>query len=153
MALPDDGTRTLLEMAFPNLSGSAFEITSPMNTRYNCVAFAAGDLNDWWWPVEPEGQWPEGVARERTVTAFQQMFATLGYGPSESGDLASGIEKVAIYAREGSPTHAARQLNDGRWTSKLGDNVDITHTIGGLEGDVYGKVALILQRPRPAEAG
>ena len=54
---------------------------------------------------------------------------------------------MAIYALQGKPTHAARQLGDGRWTSKLGKEVDITHTLVGLEGPVYGQVAAYLRRP------
>ena len=41
---------------------------------------------------------------------------------------------VAIYQSGGLPTHAARQLSDGNWTSKLGPNIDITHSLSGLEG-------------------
>ena len=56
----------------------------------------------------------------------------------ESGDLEVGFEKVAIYAQaDGAPTHAARQLPDGTWTSKLGQEVDIGHTdLQGVSGDL-----------------
>jgi hypothetical protein len=47
----------------------------------------------------------------------------------------------------GVPTHAARLLPSGLWTSKLGEWEDIEHDLLALEGDVYGTVALLLKRP------
>jgi hypothetical protein len=49
----------------------------------------------------------------------------------------------------GIPTHAARQLTSGAWTSKLGNAADIEHELRALEGEIYGVVALILKRPMP----
>ena len=53
-----------------------------------------------------------------------------------------------IYADDmGEPTHAARQLSDGQWTSNLGDWEDISHaSIEALEGAIYGKVVAFLER-------
>jgi len=61
------------------------------------------------------------------------------------------FEKVAIYALDGEPTHAARQLSDGTWTSKLGKDIDITHTLRALEGSTYGQVAAYLKRALGAD--
>ena len=55
--------------------------------------------------------------------------------------------------KEGVPSHAARQLPSGHWTSKLGKAEDIRHsTLEAVESDPnlglgYGKVAVILKRP------
>lgn len=67
--------------------------------------------------------------------------------------LEEGLVKVAIYAdEEDIPQHAARQLADGRWVSKLGDLEDIEHTtLDALEEGVVGRVRLYLQRPRRPE--
>ncbi|TAF36353.1 MAG: hypothetical protein EAZ69_10585 [Oscillatoriales cyanobacterium] len=46
----------------------------------------------------------------------------------------------------GIPTHAARQLANGKWTSKLGWLEDIEHELDGLTGDRYGVVGQILKR-------
>jgi hypothetical protein len=62
--------------------------------------------------------------------------------------LEPGLEKIAIFAKGGRPTHAARQLGSGRWTSKLGRAEDIEHDLRALEGEAYGAVAFFLQRPR-----
>jgi hypothetical protein len=45
------------------------------------------------------------------------------------------------------PLHAARQQNNGRWISKLGEQEDIDHALHDLEGEMYGKVVLIMRRP------
>ena len=35
---------------FPNLKN--YQITSPADYRYNCVAWAAGDTKNWWQPSD-----------------------------------------------------------------------------------------------------
>jgi hypothetical protein len=49
-------------------------------------------------------------------------------------------------ATDGEPTHAARQLPNGKWTSKLGRWQDIEHELDGLVGEMYGTVKQILKR-------
>ena len=66
------------------------------------------------------------------------------------GDLEEGVEKIAIYILNGKPEHAAKQLPDGRWSSKLGDLDDITHTLNGLSGNRYGQAQVFLSRQRVA---
>ena len=76
-------------------------------------------------------------------------FATLGYKPCPGDDLEVGVEKVALYVHpNGKPKHMARQLPKGRWTSKLGRDIDIEHGLEDLTGDLYGQVVQILKRPR-----
>jgi hypothetical protein len=78
---------------------------------------------------------------------------SLGYEPCVSPDLEMGVEKVALYVTNGQPSHAARQLADGGWTSKCGGLEDIRHTLEGLVGDRYGQVAMFLSCPRANETG
>ena len=134
---------------FPNLASEGFTTTSPASLRYNCIAWAAARDDAWWWP-DPQFvcYWPDAAPREDTVDAFVAAFGTLGYTPCRDGSAEEEFEKVAIYQSRGLPTHAARQLPDGRWTSKLGRNIDIAHTLRGLDGPVYGQVAVFLKRPR-----
>jgi len=69
------------------------------------------------------------VRRQVTIAAFVEAFRSLGYKTCADGDLEQGFIKIAIFAdKSGKPTHAARQLPDGCWTSKLGVSVDIEHT-------------------------
>ena len=140
-----------IEAIFPSLVATGYRVTSPQDDVYNCIAWAAGDNTDWWWPDATQiGYWPPGVPREATVDAFRDAFATLGYAVCADEAFEPGFEKVAIFALAGAPKHAARQLESGRWTSKLGEREDIEHTVDALTGMVYGSVVLIMKRPRAA---
>lgn len=141
--------REVIQHLFPNLREDTFTITSPRDARYNCVAWAAGDTRRWWWPGEPPFSfWPAGIRREESVASFVEAFATLGYEVAESSDHDAAYEKVAIFAsNDGVPTHMARQLPDGAWTSKLGGLEDIAHVeVTGVAGNDYGQVVMYLQR-------
>ena len=115
---------------------------------YNCIAFAAGVETEWWWPdPNGEGKWPEGVRREELLECFAEAYGTLGYETCEDAKLEAGYEKVSIYAQNGVPTHAAKQLPNGRWKSKLGSWEDVEHnTLRAVEEYVYGRAVLYLKR-------
>lgn len=85
---------------------------------------------------------------ECNLEAYKKAYGTLSYAECADGKYEPEYEKVAIYIdREGKPTHAARQLSSGRWTSKLGQHVDIDHeTLEALEGPTYGTVAVFMKR-------
>ncbi len=69
---------------------------------------------------------------EETLSAYIQAYQTLGYEPCDSTDLEDGYEKIVLYINEeGIPTHAAKQLSTGKWSSKLGDLEDIEHELEG----------------------
>lgn len=138
-----------IAQAFPNLGGSEFEITSPPNPFYNCIAWAAGDPQTWWWPDSMfVGYWPESAPREVSLLAFQKAFESLGYSVNGCAVHEPGIEKIALFVgANGKPTHASRQIDSRYWTSKLGDSFDISHPKNGVNGDKYGQIALIMGRP------
>ncbi len=128
-----------IEVLFPALQGAVYRVTSARTGDYNCIAWAAGDTECWWWPEDPENDaifWPAEVAQEETLTAFVAVFATMGYAPCGDDAPEDGFEKVALFADgAGTPTHAARQLPNGRWTSKLGFLEDIEHDLRDLSGE------------------
>ncbi len=133
--------------AFPALNPEKLAITSPATPLYNCIAWAGGDTYRKWWPdVTRIGYWPKGVPRIETITAFQMAFETLGFVLCASDRLEDGQEKIAFFHKDKIPTHAARQLPNGLWTSKLGESFDVAHDLHGLEGAQYGRLALIMQR-------
>jgi hypothetical protein len=137
------------ENEFPNLVATGYRITSPITRSYNCFAWAAGEDDRWWNPLEPENPyyWVEGVPGELTIAAFVQAYGTLGYEPCEDEGFEVGLEKIALYATaDGEVTHAARQLANGKWTSKLGRWEDIEHELAGLVCEMYGAVRQILRR-------
>jgi hypothetical protein len=91
------------------------------------------------------------VPRVASVAAYEQAFATRGYARCASELLEVGVEKIALFVNgHGVPTHAARQLPDGSWTSKLGFEEDIRHDLRQLEGAAYGTVTLFMARARIA---
>lgn len=141
------------QQKWPHLREDDFRETSPESGLYNCIAWAAGITERWWWPSE-FSYWPRGVPRAVTLDAFAQAYGSLGFERCADSNLEEGFEKVAVYADEfHKPQHAARQLPDGRWTSKLGQGVDIEHAnLTCLEGASYGRVALVLRRRHRRQA-
>jgi hypothetical protein len=134
--------------AFPGLVDSRhFKVTSPRTPTYNCIAYAAGDFRRWWWP-DPLGVffWPQGAPRLCTLMAFQKAFELVGYNLTGDRSLEAGYERIAIFAQEATPTHAARQLPNGLWASKLGRLEDISHELDGVEGGDYGRVVFFMRR-------
>jgi hypothetical protein len=121
-----------------------------MDFFYNCVAWAAGEDQQPWWPSpRTRYYWPI-PDRAVTIENFVAAFSELGYEPcGNDGSHQRGYEKVALYAIGQTPKHMARQLTNGRWTSKLGDLRDITHsTPEDVEGKTYGRVVLYMRRRR-----
>lgn len=138
----------LIKASFPNLQDNEYEVTSPQTPEYNCIAWAAEDTENWWWP-SVDDRWPDGVPRVNTTNNFVLAFQRLGYEVCDNGDPQIEYEKVALYANANGPQHMARQLPSGGWTSKLGSEWDIQHsTTKALESDTYGEVVLFLRRPR-----
>jgi hypothetical protein len=140
----------VIEAAFPGLRGTDWRESSQAEDCYNCIAWAADVTSQWWWPSDGSGKtfWPETVPNAVTLVTFRAAFATLGYAVCNDETLEVGFEKVAIFTNEqGIPTHAARQLDNGHWTSKLGRLEDIEHLLRAIEGIVYGSVALLMRRP------
>lgn len=134
---------------FPRLRPASFHVTSPADRARNCVAWAAGIANFWWWPIgDPRGtHWPVNAPRVVTLAAFQDAFETLGYTDCQGDAFETGFEKIAIFAdASGIPTHVAKQLPNQRWTSKLGRAEDIEHELRDLEGEVYGTVVRLMKR-------
>ena len=142
-----------LESLFPGLTSTTYEITSPVDPKYNCIAWAAGDQSRWWEP-DPMGvcYWPQSVPRQRTLSAYRLAFESLGYAECVEATQEKGFTKVALFAKASQPTHASRQLPSSVWSSKLGRHVDISHELQALCGETYGTVAAILKCPSPPAA-
>jgi hypothetical protein len=123
---------------------------SPATEDYNCFAWAAV-VNDARWEPDPNGDfyWPDDVPREYTLAAFIEAYRTIGFELCHDGSNEIGFEKIAIYTDLGEPTHAARQLENGTWTTKFGHCEDIVHIgVDCLEGPLYGNLAVYMKRGR-----
>lgn len=150
------GSQLILQQLFPRLTTGKFAITSAQTPEYNCIAWAAGDDRRWWWPGAPPVApyyWPPDLDASRSMANFQRAYESLGYAVCADGEAESGVEKIAVYAKDGDPTHAARQLDDGTWTSKCGKSHDIMHhTPDLLGGGSYGEVAMYMARARRSDS-
>jgi hypothetical protein len=138
---------------FPNLNLTDFDITSPADFSYNCHAWTAGVDSDLIMmpSLNPRYGWLTGDNSDLLYN-FKNQFGMLGYTEeSDNAKFESNTEKIALYVSEtGEVKHTARQLENGHWTSKLGQyEHDIRHkTLECLENDCYGKVKVILKRPK-----
>lgn len=150
----NNSEKKYLESLFPNLRRDPdFKITSECTDNYNCIAWAVGKSDCWYWPPldkeysEPDEYWPENVPFKTDLTTFITALKTDGYTPCPDSLLEPGYTKIALYAVDGEITHAARQLNNGLWTSKLGPLNDIQHgSPEVIEGGFYGKVAAFMKK-------
>jgi hypothetical protein len=136
---------SLIEKGFPRLVETGYIKTSEETPNYNCIAFTLGDLSRPWWPcLHPNLQhgdthWPESVPSQATLEAFVQMYRSHGFEPCSGADPTAGETRIAIYVDpiEGLVEHAALQLPNGRWISKMSIHEDIVHTLEGLTGSPH----------------
>ena len=108
-----------------------------------------------WNALDEHHYWPAGLPRRDAVDVVMAALATTGYEPCTDGALEDSIEKIALYGVEDVFMHVARQLPNGRWTSKLGASYDIEHELEVLTssanaggGVQYGEVVAFMARPR-----
>lgn len=136
---------------FPNSLTDKFYKTSEDTWDYNCIAWAYGINNKWLWPpIDPlvsSTYWPPTVPAIVHINAFIQLFMEIGYEICDNEHFESGFEKVAIFEKDSKPTHAAKQLPSGLWSSKLGSYFDATHTLNCANGGDYGYATVFMKRP------
>ncbi|MGH6670821.1 MAG: DUF7689 domain-containing protein [Xanthobacteraceae bacterium] len=136
--------------AFPKLTDDNHRQSSQYDPRYNCIGYAAG--TKMWWQALPliggKRYWPPGVPQQETIDAYVKAYEFKGYSVCPDGSYEQGYEKVAIFALNGVPKHAALQLDEYCWTSKLGKAEDIHHQLLDLEGAQYGNVVRYLKRTK-----
>jgi hypothetical protein len=136
------GQRTRLDTpverkAFPHL-GHEYEVLRPATKVYNCIAWTIGVSTRWVWPAKP--------GRPATVRDFDELYGQHGFRRVKglNFDRAAGLDKIVLYVKrkpDGAvePTHGARQLADGSWSSKLGQLPLIRHLDpDDLDGASYG---------------
>ena len=130
-----------------NLKTNFYQIVSEDTESYNCIAWAKDEnLKVPMWPFKGY-YWPSDLPLIETLQNFINAFRKEGYEICTDGLFENGFEKLAIYQKESEPLHMARQMQDGQWTSKLGDLEDIVHsTCSELEGEFYGWVVQYLKR-------
>ena len=142
---------------FPKLAKDKdFEITSQESQNYNCIAWAYMLTNRWMWPNTGEhvfldgvDYWPSDEILDCDVSHFIKAFELQGYSVCETCKFDPKYRQIALYVKANSTecTHAARELGNGFWTSKLGPYVDIQHgTPYTIENKDYGEVYCFMRK-------
>lgn len=151
--------RSRVEDQVPRLAQRNYLLKSKPSVRYNCIAWAAGDGTRIWSPtlIGSGVYWPPGIPAFPTLSGTAEAFEMCGYtacGPTLPPRDPERCEMVAIFTnRLGEPLHAARQLANGVWVSKLGDHCDIEHDdVDAVGGGLYGEPALFMERRRQGSA-
>lgn len=168
MPLDEAAERECIHEWMPHLREVAFEVKSPTDRGYNCVAWAAGDDTKIWSPAVGVGGkmlggyfWPTSVPKLPTVSVTEMVFELEGFVRTHLDDTApeEGVEKVAIFGNDdmGLVTHAARQSPSGRWCSKMGDCGDVEHDLRDVEGGLFGELRSVMRKdpiadPAPSAA-
>lgn len=140
-----------IEWEFPALKGGVgYRDTSEETIVYNCLAWALGIS---WTRYDPIPKcagyyWFPGIPRKWDETTIRLVFEKHSYVIADNYDVEPGYEKVVFYSdANGKPQHFARQLQNGKWTSKLGDYNDIEHgALESLTGPLYGSPGIVLKR-------
>lgn len=125
MAQPADLDKWARDQGFPQLINVAAKQTSLFDPYYNCIAYAFGDLTEWWWPTglalgghDANGMyWPIASDNRTKMQAFLDWFQHDGWTQTPSDVFVPQMRRVARYARQGQPTHAARQIGPDLWSS------------------------------------
>lgn len=125
--------------------------TSERTPVYNCIAHVFDDFDRWWWP-HVDAHWPPECPLIESIEAFHSMFLSLRYSECSDGELEPDFDKIALYALDGTPKHAARQVSKEQWSSKIGQHIDIVHTLDALAGPLYGHVVRYYRKPTGSTA-
>jgi len=149
--------RASIEAQIPRLAETDYRVRSPKDRRYNCFAWAAQDTAHVWSPTSLGSgvHWPPGIPALPSLSGVVEAYKAIGYEQCESPELESAYERIAIFVDvSGEPRHAARQLPNGEWTSKLGDHVDIEHAeLAAVGGVFYGEPTIYMRRLREETHG
>jgi len=136
-------------LKFPNSSNEPFTVKSPATYDYNCIAWAVEITDKSFWP-EPAPYssqvWPKNIPFEETLDAFIKFYESFGFEKCDNADYKEEYLKIAIYTKKGVPQHAARQLNETEWTSKLGSSHDVRHTLESMKDGYYGNVSQFMRK-------
>ena len=151
--------KSRLENMFERLEDDKnWEITSPFDVNYNCIAWAVKTTKANIWPIEYGicqtidgglNAWFEEFPLDEKLETFVHLFNKYSFRICDlDWSLENGFEKLALYSNDGiNMSHVARQLTTGMWTSKIGKSNDITHSSPiYLEGISYGKAVIAMKR-------
>lgn len=133
---------------WPSLRDGSFVYMSDFTINYNCAAWVVHETER---RIDSYGYWwPDDVPVAHTAESYAEVYRKhFGFENCEDGSFETGIEKIAIFSDANKLfTHAARQKENGIWTSKMGDCEDIDHGLDVVAGGWYGQPVLFLKKIR-----
>jgi len=117
--------------------------------RYNCIAFAFGDVKRWWWP-DGANYWPLPIQSRDVAAEFERLLRHFAFMQVTDGSYKKDSHTIAVLYQDGEPLHACRQISENIWVSKMGRNFDIHHSPPGvLLGQKYGNHFSVFRRSVP----
>lgn len=141
-------------MGLPRLEEEGYCVSSRKSKTYNCITFAVRDEHRI--RLEPSGEsgdeWPLPLSGDPDVDYafenFVKVFQMQEYELCVTSSFEVGFEKVALFKdAEGEFSHVCKQMRNGKWHSKLGDDEDIKHaSLVGLVSDGYGLPEVFMKR-------
>jgi len=135
----------LFRRQFPNLTD--FELYENTSDLYNCISHSIG-MKVWAWPKEGghRNYWPISNMNE-DKKSFDEFYAYHGYNICNMDFRYNpNYSKIALYGKDNNPKHAAKQIDEIWWESKIGQSEIIRHKLFDLEGFKYGDVIEIYQK-------
>ena len=114
---------------------------------FNCISHTIGIDDDICWPhIDGDYYWP--VKKETTKECFDLFYEYHGFEKIKFLDFSYDPKytKVALYTKNGIPTHACIQHNYIYWESKIGSAGIIRHDLFEIEGDSYGQLTQIYKK-------
>ena len=142
----------LLTRAFPNLANEGLDIVDEPSPWYNCIAYATGDTSKWWWP-DGINYSPPWATPTTNMESLLEAFAGQGYERCDDNNVEANHHKVALYEEQGQMRHAAAQMPNGRWRSKMGRGPVIEHTSpDSLSEGPYGNPTVFMRKAIVANA-
>ena len=101
----------------------------------------------------PDGinYWPPWATPTARMESLQEAFAGMDFELCSEAETERGYLKVALYEMQGAAKHAAIQMPNGRWRSKLGRGPVIEHlSPDSLSGGPYGNPTVTMRRVKAA---
>ena len=134
-----------IERSFPNLKHKEnFEYTSNQTDDYNCVAWANEKDDDF--ITIP--YYNSNDCFNDMLEGYINYFISFGFERTEYFEKDNKYTIIALYTKdENQFMHVARLLENGKWTSKIGNWEDIEHTtLNSLSGGAYGEPTVFMRK-------
>lgn len=115
--------------------------------HYNCISHTLNIKNKWSWPksVDSDNYWPISNISE-TIDAFDEFYEYHGFTKTNMNKIYLGKNKIVLYSIGEIPKHAALQIKDDLYESKMGRGEIIRHDPFDIENSIYGNIVRLYEK-------